>query len=213
MTSPGAEPAATSRSPYALALGSRRAQLDPRLAAYFSSLGPDEVGVGHGVFTTFGTPRRWLWPVLRVLGARGVLWPGWAIDVPFTAENRLRRGRLHARRTVHLPTGDWTMHDQVLPGAGGTVRDLLGNPPTIACTLAVDVDDRAVHLTSGRTSLRLGPVHLSLPAWCSPRVRLREAEGPDGTTQQVALTIDAPLLGRLYSYEGTFTDEIQREAP
>lgn len=118
MTSPGAEPAATSRSPYALALGSRRAQLDPRLAAYFSSLGPDGVGVGHGVFTTFGTPRRWL-----------------------------------------------------------------------------------------------RPVHLLLPAWCSPRVRLREAAGPDGATQQVALTIDAPLLGRLYSYEGTFTAEIQREAP
>lgn len=101
MSTPTPDPPAPARSPYERALGARRTELDPRLTTYFSSLGPDEVGVGRGTFTTFGTPQ----------------------------------------------------------------------------------------------------------------VRLREEAGRGGATQRVSLTIDAPLLGRLYAYTGTFTYSIQQETP
>ena len=46
-----------------------------------------------GTFDRVGTPRRWLWPVLRVLQRRRILFPVWEHDVPFTIENARTRER------------------------------------------------------------------------------------------------------------------------
>ncbi|HEY2555465.1 MAG TPA: DUF4166 domain-containing protein, partial [Diaminobutyricibacter sp.] len=74
-------------SPYQAVLGDDLAGLHPRLQAYFSAIPADHHGFGRGVFDTVGTPRRWLWPALAVLGRAGVVFPVWQRDVPFTVVN------------------------------------------------------------------------------------------------------------------------------
>ena len=66
------------RSPWEAALGDRLDELDPALRAYFSAIPDGSVGRGSGVFDQVGTPRRWLWPVLAILGRTGIVFPVWA---------------------------------------------------------------------------------------------------------------------------------------
>ncbi|WP_291794858.1 DUF4166 domain-containing protein, partial [Brevibacterium sp.] len=110
-------------SPYERALGpAAAARLHPRLRSYFRALTAAEVGVGHGVFRTAGCPagqgrvrilRPLLFPLLRWLQRRGVVFAGHEHHVPFRVENRTHAGATHARRTFHLLSGDWTMQDAV----------------------------------------------------------------------------------------------------
>ncbi|GMA30395.1 hypothetical protein GCM10025875_03870 [Litorihabitans aurantiacus] len=84
---------AAPRSPYAAALGPEIAQLHPTLRRYFATIPPGNRGVGEGVFDVAGTPRRWLWPLLRLLQRHGVVLAGWERDVSFRIVNRTVGGR------------------------------------------------------------------------------------------------------------------------
>ncbi len=53
-------------------LGDELEALHPHLSDYFSLIPVGKIGRGRGVFATVGTPRRWLYPVLAVLGRLGV---------------------------------------------------------------------------------------------------------------------------------------------
>ncbi|TPX05428.1 DUF4166 domain-containing protein, partial [Schumannella luteola] len=74
-------------APWAAALGDDLEQLSPALQDYFGGAPYGAHGIGDGVFTSVGTPRRWLWPLLAVLGRWNVVWPVWEADVPFTIVN------------------------------------------------------------------------------------------------------------------------------
>ena len=86
-------------SPWRAALGEDFARLHPRLLAYFSAIPAGRVGRGTGTFDRVGTSRRWLWPVLRVLERRRILFPVWERDVAFTVENRADHSGVSAVRT------------------------------------------------------------------------------------------------------------------
>ncbi|WP_394768763.1 DUF4166 domain-containing protein [Lacisediminihabitans sp.] len=75
-------------SPYRAVVGGALDGLHPRLRAYFGAIPVGSLGRGEGVFDVVGTPRRWLWPALWVLGRQGVLFAVWQRDVPFTVINR-----------------------------------------------------------------------------------------------------------------------------
>src|SRR5690606_6096820 len=64
-------------APWAAALDGRVDQLSPALQAYFGGVPYGAHGIGEGVFTTVGSPRRWLWPLLALLGRWNVVWPVW----------------------------------------------------------------------------------------------------------------------------------------
>lgn len=197
------------QSPYARALGERIDELHPRLRAYVTAIPEGRVGVGDGVFDVVGTPRRWLWPILRMLGRRGVIAACDERDVPFRIENRTIASRAIAERTFRLASGDWTMHDAVALTRHGRVVDELGEPGLIAACFDVDVRDGGLLLTSRAVGIRLGRLRLRLPRLLSPVVRLFERYDEDIERQRVDLTIDAPVLGRLYEYRGTFDYRIE----
>lgn len=197
------------QSPYAAALGERIHDLHPRLQSYFRAIPEGSVGIGDGVFHRVGTPRRWLWPILRVLERRGVVPACWERDVPFRVENRTIASRAIGERTFHLPRGSWTMHDAVALTRHGRVVDELGEPGLIAACFDIDVDEGAVRLTSRAVGFRLGRLRVRLPRLVSPVVRLTERFDDAQDRQQVALTIDAPLLGRVYEYRGEFRYRIE----
>ena len=204
----------TAPSPYARALGDRVDELHPHLRAYFQDVPEDHVGVGEGVFRRVGTPRRWLWPVLRMLEKRGVVAACGEIDVPFRVENRTVGGRAIGERTFHLPRGDWTMHDAVALGRHGRVVDELGEPGVVAACFDADVHGGGLRLISRAVGLRAGRLRVRVPGILSPRVRLWERIDDETGRQRVTLTIDAPVIGRVYEYDGDFTYRVvpRREA-
>ena len=200
------------QSPYARALGGRIHDLHPRLRAYFDAIPDGAVGIGEGVFQRVGTPRRWLWPALRMLQRRGVVAAGWERDVPFRVENRTVASRAIGERTFQLGRGPWVMRDAVAVTRGGRVVDELGEPGILVVCFDVEVDGGALRLTSRAVGLRIGRFRVRVPRPIAPVVRLHERFDDDLDRQRVSLTVDAPLIGRLYEYRGDFTYRIQNAA-
>lgn len=201
-----------SQSPYARALGERLNDLHPRLRAYFLAVPEGAVGIGDGVFHSVGTPRRWLWPILRLLERRGVVAAGWEHDVPFTVENRSVGSRTMGIRTFMLKRGKWVMRDAVVLTTHGRVVDELGEPSLIAASFEVATSRGALRLTSHTVGIRLWRLRLRIPRVISPVVRLTESFDDATNRQAISLTIDAPLIGRVYEYRGDFTYRIHHEA-
>jgi Domain of unknown function (DUF4166) len=195
-------------SPWERELGSEIAGLDPSLRRYFGAIAPGSVGRASGTFDTVGTPRRWLWPVLALLAVDGVMFPVWAKSVAFSVENRpTGHGSIVARRTFHFESGDRVMVDEIGVTTSGLI-DRLGRHGVVSARLEAEVVDGRLELRSTLAALRLGPIRLSLGP-LSPRVTLVE-RAVDGL-QHVSLSLDAPWLGRLYEYKGSFTYEIQSD--
>ena len=197
-------------SPYAATLGDRRASLHPTLVSYFDTIPEGHVGFGDGVFEVVGTPRRWLHPFLRFFESRGVVPAGYWRDVAFTVENRTVGGSARAIRTFALPHGAFEMTDVVTRTDRGVI-DTLGSPPTVAAAFRVDVDAGALMMRSTRVGLRIGSLRITIPAWCQPKVRLIERFDEPTNKQRMSLTIDAPVIGRVYEYRGWFTYQIVKE--
>jgi hypothetical protein len=205
-------------SPWQAVLGDDLDALPPSLRGYFGAIPAGSTGVGSGVLDVLGTPRRWLWPLLAIVGRGGALFPVWARDVPFEVVNRPVSADGHpavaATRTFHLPDGDRAMVDltAAIAGPGGVeLADLLGRDRTLRVGLRAAVVDDGLLLVSTTVALRVGPVRIRLPRPLTPRLRLRERVGADGR-QHVALTVDLPPIGRLYEYSGSF-DYARVEAP
>lgn len=194
------------RSPWQRALGAGVDQLDPGLRTYFSAIEPGFVGKGKGTFTSVGTPRRWLWPLLAVLALDDIVFAVWEHDVPFTVQNRPGPGgTVRATRTFHFASGDRTMVDTTGISAAGLV-DRLGRRGLVEAQLSASVVGGALRLTSHGITLRLGPIRVPL-GLLSPRVTLVEQR--EGVMQHVSLRLYAPLVGLVYQYEGNFTYHIE----
>lgn len=201
----------TRESPYQLALGERAWDLDPHLREYFSAVPNGRVGVGTGTFEEIGVTKRWvgilLRPVLRWLERRGVLFAGYETRVPFRIENRTIAGRNRtatvATRNIELPDRTWSMHDMVFR-SGRHVVDQLGTPPVIAAKFTVDVDQGALTLASTSVQMRFAWLRIRIPACFAPVVRLRERFDETTAQHHVNLSISGPLIGRWYTYHGSF---------
>ncbi len=198
-------------SPWEAALGDRVERLRPELRAYFAALPPDGEGVGSGVFDRVGTPRRWLHPLLRLVGGPS-LFPIWAADVPFEVRNRAVPGvaGVSAERTIRVGDRVLTMRDETVATTPGVVVDRIGRPSRLEVAFRPAVQDGGLRLDSFRVRLRVGPLRLPLGP-LSPRVVLTERFDADAGRQRVALHVDAPVVGRIYEYAGSFTYGIRQE--
>ena len=202
-------------SPYERALGDAVAELHPRLRAYFAAVPVGSVGRGSGVFDVVGTPRRWTWPVLTVLARSGVVFPVWQRDVSFTVENRgTPDGAVIARRVFDLDGGERTMVDRVSMTPIGLV-DELGHGSrggVVRAAFRTTAVDGALVLESTRVGVRIGRLRIELPRPLAPRVSLVERFDDAGGRQHVSVTIDLPVVGRVYEYSGSFAYAITTAA-
>lgn len=218
------------RSPYELTVGSALDDLHPALRRYFAAIPEGSRGYGSGVFELAGTPRRWLWPVLRLLARESILFPAWERSVPFTVVNapltdRDGRTAVVAVRRFHFSRGAGEMVDAITADSRGTdgLVDHLGRGRRFRVRLAARVVRGELHLASTEFAVRLGRRHIVLPAAISPRVLLTErfddhadggAPGSGETAegaQRVSVVVEAPVLGRLYEYTGSFRYEVRPE--
>ncbi|MBL3686079.1 DUF4166 domain-containing protein [Leucobacter zeae] len=200
------------RSPYARALGARASELDPLLRDYFASIPPGRVGVGTGVFDRVGTPRRWLWPLLAVLQPTGAVRAGWATDVPFRIENRTVDGRAESLRRFRFASGDWVMRDAVALSRSGRLVDTIGPRGRVIASFDLDVRDGGLQLISRTVGFRIGRRIARLPRALAPVVRLSERQDAESGRQRVDVTIDVPVIGRVYAYGGSFRYRIEEDA-
>jgi hypothetical protein len=194
-------------SPWQAALGDRFADLHPRLGKYFGRIPEGSVGEGSGVFEVVGTPRRWLWPVLAILGRAGILFPAWERDVPFTVANRSRRGGVDAERTFFFATGARVMVDAIAMTPRGLV-DRLGRRGWLQAGLVASVENTALVLRSDRIRV-LG---MRVPGLLAPRLVLTERFDDPSGSQRVSLVLEAPVIGRVYEYAGSFDYRITEDA-
>lgn len=200
------------RSPYAAALGERIELLHPRLRQYFSTIAPGHVGIGDGVFWRVGTRLRWLRPLMRPLERRGVLFSGWEEHVPFRITNRTLGGRAVSERVFEFARGPWVMRDAVSLTPQGRLVDVIGRPAFVVARFDVEVRAGMLALTSRAVGIRAGRMRLRLPRFASPTVRLSERFDEHLGRHVVEVTIDAPVLGRIYEYAGEFDYRIEKEA-
>nr|WP_314844005.1 DUF4166 domain-containing protein [uncultured Microbacterium sp.] len=199
-------------SPYERALGERISELHPKTAWYFRTIPDGQVGVGTGEFTTAGSRHWWLWPMFRVAEALGVAFAGWQRDLPFRIENRTIAGRAIAVRYFDLPGRTWVMPDTVEYGPDRILRNEIGPHRTVVTTFDIGVSDGAVTLSIRRVGLRLGRLRIAAPAFLRPQIRLVERWDEEREKHHVAMTIDAPVLGRVYEYIGYFSYVIDEDA-
>jgi hypothetical protein len=200
-------------SPYERALGDRISELHPKTAWYFRTIPDGQVGIGTGVFTRAGSPHRWLWPVFRIAESLGVAFAGWERDVPFRIENRTIGGTAVAVRYFDLPGRTWVMPDTVALGENRILRNEIGPHRTVVTTFDLDVHDGAVVLTIRRVGMRFGRLRIAAPRFLRPRIGLVERWDDGRQQHHVNMTIDAPLLGRVYEYTGYFDYVIESETP
>jgi hypothetical protein len=200
------------RSPYAASFPALMDGLHPRLRSYFGAIPQGHSGRGLGTFTVVGTPRRWLWPILRVLARQGVLFPAWEHGVAFTVVNRpILDGNgcvaVAAVRTFELDGEGRQMIDAITAEPSGLV-DHLGARRRYRVRLTAEVIEGALRLRSAGMAIRVGRRHLRLPTALSPRVSLIERYDDATDRQNVSVVLRAPLIGRVYEYAGSFEYEI-----
>ena len=80
-------------------------------------------------------------------------------------------------------------------------------------TFDIDVRDGAVVLTIRRVGMRFGRLRIAAPSFLRPRIGLVERWDEQRERHHVNMTIDAPLLGRVYEYTGFFEYAIESETP
>lgn len=198
-------------APWAAALGHGLDELSPALQSYFGGVPYGAHGLGEGVFTAVGTPRRALWPLLALLGRWGIAWPVWQHDVPFTIVNVPTPHGLVSVKRFRFRDGDRSMTDRIIWTRHG-LRQRLGSGERVVAELHVAAVDGGVRITSGRVGIRLLGLRFSLPAAWSPRIEVRECTLDDGR-QHVAVTLSLPMIGRLYEYAGAFAYRVEPVAP
>lgn len=208
-------------SPYERILGDELDNLHPRLRAYFGAIPEGSVGRGQGTFDVVGTPRRWLWPALRILSFQGIAFPVWAANVPFDVENRpvvdaAGNTAVAAVRTFHFGErhgGTRTMVDAITAEPAGLV-DHLGPSRLLGAELSATVRDGSLRLDSRGLTIRVGRRRMALPRALAPRVALTERFDDDVDRQHVTVILSLPLVGRVYEYSGHFDYAITlEEAP
>ena len=200
-------------SPYQVAIGPSLDGLHPELSAYFSSIPRGYTGIGRGTWDRVGTPRRWLWPVLWLLAKEGIVFPVWGQGVPFTVRNSPDSSgdgpSVRAYRTFSFPSGDRVMVDCIGLDKHGLV-DTLGRTGRLVARLEPSIIDGTLAMRSTSLLVRFGRRHLTVPQGLAPWVELTESFDDTRKRQHVALTLTAPVIGRIYEYSGYFDYAIER---
>lgn len=202
-------------SPYEAAIGDGLRALHPRLLAYFSAIPAGHHGHGAGIFDVIGTPRRWLWPALAVLGRGGILFPVWQRGVAFTVINAPVPGgtaAVSAVRRFAFAGGERAMVDEIA-AVGGALLDRLGLRGRLVATFDARTSDGSLRLASTRVGVRVRRRTLWLPRRLSPRVTLHERFDDEVDCQRVSVVVQHPWFGRLYEYSGSFRYEIRADEP
>jgi hypothetical protein len=184
-------------SVYQRVLGSALDSLRPELRPYFTAT---TVGTGDGVFSVAGSRVRILRPMLAYLAWRGVLFPEFGTDVPFTIVNTPSAdGSLGAVRTFRFPRRSRALVDRMRV-EDGQLFDRLGKRGGLEARMVVTIDRGDLSMRSDRLWLRVLGARIPLPRVATVTVEESWVSG----SQHVDVRLRSPLIGEWFRYAGVF---------
>ena len=153
----------------------------------------------------------WLWPLFWFLTLADMLFPETGVDVPAimtVTGGRDRQGRPYQtwNRSFQFPRSRCFNAMMIFDDQVACPVERLG--PGQLLQMAWDVQFHAPATIEIRTTgcgLRIGQQYMRLPRFCYPTVRAIEIALPARDDAiHIDLSIEHPLLGRIFGYEGTF---------
>lgn len=203
---------------FARAMGEDFSHLHPMLQRRFGvGLDAGYACIGTGTMSRIRRGPWWTVPFLQIGRLRNILIPDRGSDVPFRIENYPYRDRL-GRETVtfvreyrirgRVRRFDATMISSTRTGA---VVDYLGTHQHLAVDLELRAEpDGSLLLRSGAQRFYEGPLAFGFPMLFSGRAELRERYDDTSDRFHIALTVQNPVFGFLFGYEGWFRCEFPK---
>jgi hypothetical protein len=99
----------------------------------------------------------------------------------------------------HRIIGDVDIISEQYESSGGRLDELMG---IINFRFRLEVVSRVLIFNQEATFLQSGPFSIRLPKWLSPKVSGRSWIDESSRRVQVKISVSAPLVGPLFSYEG-----------
>ena len=200
-----------SENPFILALGDRIQQLPASVRTHFA-MGEGTrhyQGIMTQVWRRGGIQGALAALFLRLAGAANMLFPETGRNVPFSLSHRVTR---HSDGTATMV---WSRRfcfptrirrfDAVMKYSAerGCIVDWLGTKGRLEIELHPEVTEGTLEIRSGKQWLRLGRAKIPLPRWIAGTATIREWANDD-ETQSISVSLDNPLLGEFFGYEGSF---------
>ncbi len=196
--------------PFVEALGSALEEADPLIKAHFTQ--PCGIyryrGVLKKVWRRSGWKGRIVKPFLKMTSRMDILFAYTGEEIPFELINRvsyLPNGRLSMtwERLFYFPQGRQRfIAIMVYDPQRQFIIDYLGNQGQLEVELHAQISKNAMSIIAGRQWWRVGYWRLPFPKLLAGQALVREWQ--EGEEFCISVTIQNPLLGQFFGYEGRF---------
>lgn len=158
---------------------------------------------------------KWLYPIFQVGIRWKLLFPEQGKDIPFTIRNRafmsdMGKSQVHWERIFHFGKKKRYFNALMsLDEKQSIIQDYLGEPHLLYADLELHVTvNGSLTIQSIRQRLVLGKIEIPLPRLFQGLATVVERYDDEQGLYQIHVTVRNPFIGRVFSYEGTFsTDE------
>ena len=196
------------------AMGAEFGRLHPMLQRRFGvGLEPGYACVGRGTMHRIRRGPWWTVPFLQFGRLRNILVPDTGADVPFTIHNYPYRDPLGREAVTFVREyrlrGRTRRFDATMTQAGdGHVVDYLGTHQHLAVDLELRAEaDGSLRLRSDAQRFYEGVFGFRFPLLLSGRADLHERYDDRAGVFRIDLSVDNPVFGFLFGYDGEFTCE------
>lgn len=169
--------------------------------------------VANGVMNSIQGSPRFLRPIFRLGTRRKFLFPDRGENISFQIINRLQTGpngeeQIHWERKFNF---DQTRYFNALMSYDverNVIRDYLGEPPLIYVDLVFSATyEGFLQIKSENQRLVLGRIEIPIPKIFQGLATVTEKFDDKSGLFYIQVIVKNPLIGTLFSYEGTFTDD------
>lgn len=196
---------------YKKVLGSNFNRLHPMLQKRYD-LPEGAVFRASGIMKDIKGGPKWLFPIFQAGIRWKLLFPEQGDDIPFTIKNHAfisntGESQVHWERIFHFGKKKRYFNALMsLDEKQSIIQDYLGEPHLLYADLALHVTDNgSLTIQSLRQRLVLGKVEIPLPRLFQGLATVIERYDDEQELYQIHVTVRNPLIGRVFSYEGTFS--------
>ena len=154
----------------------------------------------------------WLFPIFQAGIRWKLLFPEQGRDIPFTIKNQafisdMGDSQVHWERIFHFSKKKRYFNALMsLDEKQSVIQDYLGEPHLLYADLALHVTNNgSLTIQSLRQRLVLGKIEIPLPRLFQGLATVIERYDDEQELYHINVTVRNPLVGRVFSYEGTFS--------
>lgn len=155
---------------------------------------------------------KWLYPIFQAGIQWKLLFPQQGTNIPFTIKNQAfisdtGKSQVHWERIFHFGKKKRYFNALMsLDEKQSIIQDYLGEPHLLYADLVLHVTDNgSLTIQSLRQRIVLGKVEIPLPRIFQGLATVIERYDDEQELYQIHVTVRNPLIGRVFSYEGTFS--------